>query len=70
MTFIELYREALAKPIPPTPRDAFVDGVAAATGCSRDTVISWAIGRRKPSCKAKEAIGKAFGKDPKELFPD
>lgn len=66
VTFQELYRKALEAP---TPRQQFLNEIAAVTEKSPLTVQNWANGIQTPDRLSRKAIAEHFGCDPDHLFP-
>ncbi len=68
-SFHDMYMEAVAAPLPPTPRRVFLDRVMRATGCSYDTAVNWSTRRKLPRRAAREKLAAEFGVDADTLFP-
>ena len=69
MTFIDLYNQAKAEEMPPTPAAIFIRLVANLTNRSEITVRTWLSGKYRPDVNVRNILGKYFNIDPDELFP-
>lgn len=66
-TFADYYAEEKAKP---TPAQAFVSRIAAATMATEPTVRIWLSGTRRPDALAVKVIAEELNADPATLFPE
>lgn len=61
---------AATRKIVASPKDEFLDDIAALTGRTRETARTWCLGQVTPPPHVREKLAKHFRTSPETLFPD